>query len=60
MTIIYSLVARGNDCVLSEYSGASGNFPQITRNLLKKIKPNTRLSYSYNTKFFFYQYFINY
>lgn len=54
MSIIYTLVARGMDDVLVECNTAAGNFPQITRTILKKLKPNTKLSYTYNAKYFFY------
>lgn len=50
MSIIYTLIARGVDDVLVEYTTAAGNFPQITRTILKKIKQNAKLSYTYNTK----------
>jgi len=51
MSIIYTLIARGIDDVLVECNTAAGNFPQITRTILKKLKPNSKLSYTYNAKF---------
>ena len=50
MSIIYTLIARGIDDVLVECNTAAGNFPQITRTILKKLKPNSKLSYTYNAK----------
>lgn len=50
MSIIYSLIARGKDAVLVEYMTASGNFPQITRNLLKKVQRNAKYSFMYDTE----------
>eukprot|EP01017_Pseudomicrothorax_dubius_P045046 TRINITY_DN7716_c0_g1_i1.p1 TRINITY_DN7716_c0_g1~~TRINITY_DN7716_c0_g1_i1.p1 ORF type:complete len:229 (-),score=65.65 TRINITY_DN7716_c0_g1_i1:83-769(-) len=48
ISIYYTLIARGADTVLVEVMNASGNFPQITRNLLKKIEQNTRRTILYN------------
>lgn len=53
MSIIYTLIARGVDDVLVECNTAAGNFPQITRTILKKLKPNSKLSYTYNAKYIF-------
>jgi hypothetical protein len=38
MTIFYSLIARNYDLILSEYTDYTGNFQQITRILLYKLK----------------------
>ena len=46
MSIIYTVIARGKDTVLAEYNTASGNFPQVTRNILKKIPDNIRVTYT--------------
>jgi hypothetical protein len=48
MSIIYTLIARGIDTILVEFTTAAGNFQQIAKDLLKKLKKNTQLSYSYN------------
>lgn len=50
MSLIYSLIARGKDTVLVEYMTASGNFPQITRSLLKKTQRNAKHSFLYDSK----------
>lgn len=36
MTLLYGLVSRGNS-VLAEYTSTTGNFPQVTRMILKNI-----------------------
>ncbi|CAG9321273.1 unnamed protein product [Blepharisma stoltei] len=50
-SIIYALVVRDPDIVLSEYSRAQGNFPQITRNILSKLPRSGKFSYTYNEKY---------
>jgi len=41
--------------VLTEYSTRTGNFPQVTRVLLKKIAPgNSKMSYIYDSQVFHY------
>lgn len=50
-SIIYALVVRDPDIVLSEYSRAQGNFAQITRNILSKLPRSGKYSYTYNEKF---------
>ena len=54
--IIYSIVFRDPDTVLSEFSKAQGNFPQITRNIISKIPRNGKFSYAYNESYS-YHYF---
>ena len=54
MSLFYALIARSNEIVLCEYTEISGNFPQITRSIIKKIKRNTRSSYTYKDKFVFH------
>jgi hypothetical protein len=48
MSIIYSLIAKGNDKVLCEYTEYHGNFEQISRSLLSKIQKNHRATFSYD------------
>ena len=38
MTLFYALIARNYDLIISEYTEYSGNFQQITRMLLHKLK----------------------
>ena len=38
MSIFYALIAKNNDLILSEYTDYTGNFQQITRILLYKLK----------------------
>ena len=40
MSIFYALIAKNYDLILSEYTEHTGNFQQITRILLYKIKAN--------------------
>jgi hypothetical protein len=42
------MIARDKDVVLTEYTSYSGNFLQIARQLLVKIKNTTRQSYENN------------
>jgi hypothetical protein len=55
MSIIYSLVAKGNDAVLSEYTEFVGNFQQISRILMMKTrKKNVKFSIPYDSYKFYY------
>lgn len=58
MAIIYALVARGQ-IVLAEHTDASGNFPTVTRAVLRKITENlssdnlsTRSTFAYDDHHF--------
>jgi len=56
-SILYALVARGNNTVLAEYSTENygGNFITVSRVILKKIPLNdSRMSYAYNRHIFHY------
>ena len=48
MSIFYALISKNNDVVLCEHTEYSGNFQQITRMLLRKIKPNVKLTIEYD------------
>jgi hypothetical protein len=48
MSIVYALVARSPDIVLSEFTEFSGNFEQNTRLLLKNIRKNTKSTVVFN------------
>lgn len=52
MSIIYTVIAREPNVILVEHTNAAGNFPVITQNILRRITPNTRLSYNYNKEYF--------
>ena len=52
--LIYALVVRDPDIVLSEYSRAQGNFPQVTRSLLPNLPRNGKYSYNYNESYSFH------
>lgn len=52
--IIYALVFRDPDTVLSEHSKAQGNFPQVTRNIIPKLPRNGKFSYSYNDSYVYH------
>jgi len=56
MPIIYSLIARGTDVLTEETAdGMTGNFPVLTRSLLKKIgKDDDKMSYVHNLYVFHY------
>ena len=48
MSIIYALVAKSNDIVLAEHTEYAGNFQQISRVLMRKIKRNTKMTIEYD------------
>ncbi len=48
MSLIYSLISRNSDVVLCEHTEYAGNFQQISRMLLRKIKKNTKYSIEYD------------
>jgi vesicle-associated membrane protein 7 len=55
MTILYSLIARGQT-VLVEFTENKGNFIQISRQILEKIPSNnTKVSYQYDNYMFHIQ-----
>jgi len=53
MSIIYVLIAKKHDKVLCEYTEYHGNFEQISRTLLKKIKAEHRATFSYEEAYLF-------
>jgi hypothetical protein len=54
MSIISGLIAKHPDVVLCEHSDFMGNFRQITRIILQKLKPNCKYSIDYEKYKFFY------
>ena len=54
MSFIYTLVARSADIVLVEFTDYSGNFQQISRSILNKIKPETKGKITSGNKQFTY------
>lgn len=54
MSIILSLIAKFPDIVLCEYSEFSGNFHQITRVVLQKLKPNCKYLFEYGKYKYYY------
>jgi hypothetical protein len=48
MSIIYALIARASDVVLCEHTEYAGNFQQISRILLRKIKKGAKYSIEYD------------
>ena len=52
MSFIYSLISRNSDVVLCEYTEYAGNFQQISRMLLRKIKKNSKYSIEYDKYLF--------
>ncbi len=47
MSIVYTLICKGRDKVLCEYTEFQGNFEQVSRNLLCKVQPETRATFNY-------------
>ena len=57
MSIFYALIAKNFDLILSEYTDYTGNFQQITRMLLYKIKINiNKINSNNNRNMFSIQY----
>lgn len=55
MPIFYTLIARGKNVVLAEYTARTGNFATVTRVLLGKIGPeDAKMSYAYDNYTFHY------
>jgi hypothetical protein len=48
MSIIYALVSRSPDVVLSDQSDYTGNFVIISRQILKKIQKNKKVIIEYD------------
>ena len=53
-TIIYNLIARGPKTILCDYSHYTGNFDQITLNILKFVKKGKKGKIIYDNKSIFY------
>ncbi len=47
MSIVYTLICKGADKVLCEYTEYQGNFEQVSRSLLKKVELESRATFSY-------------
>ena len=60
MSIFYALIAKNFDLILSEYTDYTGNFQQITRMLLYKIKININKYNNNNNKNIFLIQYDNY
>jgi len=57
--IIYALVSRGSD-VLAEHTERTGNFEQVTRQLLKRIPPENKImSYVYPKEKYVFHYIVD-
>lgn len=48
MSVLYTLIARSNKVILTEYTDCSGNFQQIAMLILKKIEPEISGLIEYN------------
>ncbi len=48
MSILYALIAKSGDVVLCEHTEYAGNFQQISRVLLRKIKKSSKFSIEYD------------
>ena len=42
MSLIYALIAKNKNIVLSEYTDYNGNFQQITREILENLNPENK------------------
>lgn len=54
MSIYYVLVAKRNDMILVDYTEYSGNFQQITIDLMKRIEPETKKTFELSDYLFHY------
>ena len=52
--LVYSLVSRGNDTVLSEYTMHKGNFQQISLQVLKRLNLNRQIGEFVTANYKFY------
>jgi vesicle-associated membrane protein 7 len=60
MSIVYTLICKGNDKVLCEFTEYQGNFEQISRSLLKKVQKDKRATFSYADEYFFHYINVNF
>jgi vesicle-associated membrane protein 7 len=54
MSIYYVLIAKRNDMILVDYTEYSGNFQQITIDLMKQIQPESNKTYELADYLFHY------
>ena len=54
MSIIYTLIAKEHEKVLCEFTEYHGNFQVITRNLIKKLKEQSKAVVVYDDMYLFY------
>ena len=54
MSIFYVLIAKRNDMILVNYTEYSGNFEQITIDLMKRIEPETKKTFELSDYLFHY------
>lgn len=45
MSIQYALIAKNRDTILAEYTEFSGNFQQLVRQLMAKLKPGAKQTF---------------
>jgi hypothetical protein len=56
MSLIYALVARGNDTILCNYTPFSGNFEQIALDVLKRLNLSKMYGQFGTAKYNFYSF----
>ena len=54
MSIFYVLVAKRNDMILVDFTEYSGNFQQITIDIMKRIEPETKKTFELSDYLFHY------
>ena len=54
MPIYYSLIAKKNNIILSEYTEYAGNFQQYTMQLMNRIQPETKKTFELEEFLFHY------
>ena len=48
MSIIYTLIIKDKNIIMAEYTEYNGNFEQVSRNLIGKVKKNHKATLSYD------------
>lgn len=56
MSLIYALVARGNDTILCSYSPHTGNFEQVALDVLKRLNLSKMYGQYGTAKYNFYSF----
>ncbi len=50
MSLIYTLISKGQDKILADYTSYTGNFELISKSLMKNVRVNYRATFSYENQ----------